>query len=115
MSGNLEIKTFYGKDSLGEFSIKDIAGSLTAEQFSEMLDDFLNIGGKQFSTGKIVGEALRSHHRTIQRSSIAFSLGVIVGISDQKYTDLRNGQAIDTAKNIAQMWDDGQLNIGGYV
>ena len=115
MSGSLEIKTFYGKDSLGKFSIKDIAGSLTAQQFTEMIDDFLNIGGKQFNTGKIVGEALRSHHRTIQRSSIAFSLGLLVGISDQKHTDLRNGQAIETAKNIAQMWDDGQLNIGGYV
>lgn len=85
------------------------------EYFAKFLDDYLNLGGKQFPEGHAVGLYLRQTHRTLQRQVIGFCLGVICGLSKQDYTDMRNAIAIETAKKIAKMRDDGDLDIGMYI
>jgi hypothetical protein len=110
----INIKNYDG-DELGEFSIGMIARSMSVEQFTELYNDFLNLGGKGYLSGQAVGEQLRFTHRTLQRSAIAFALGIIIGISDQKYTDARNETAISTAKKIKELMDNGEIPLGPYV
>ena len=92
-----------------------IAPSLTVENFASLLDEFLNLGGKDFRKGKLVGIELRHAHLTIQRLAISFALGVIVGLSKQEFTDARNETAIHTAQKIARMMEDGELPLGFYI
>ena len=40
---------------------------------------------------------------------------MIVGLSEQEYTDPRNETAIKTAKKLAQMFRDGDLPLGSYL
>jgi hypothetical protein len=87
----------------------------TPLQIAEVLSRTLNLGAKQFVSGRLVGRLLRSDHRTLQRQAIGFCLGVIVGLSDQQYTDPRNSTAIETAKKISRMVDDGELPLGSYL
>ena len=65
--------------------------------------------------GKEIGLQLRFTHRTLQRLVICFAFGLIAGLSEQEYTDPRNGTAIQTAKKIAQMLEDGELPLGLYI
>jgi len=99
----------------GTVSTSDVARCMTHENFVYLFDTFLNYGGKQYHEGLGVGEDLRHTHRTLQRSAIAFALGLIVGISDQEYTDARNEQAIETAKKIAEMYKNGELSVGMHI
>ncbi len=92
-----------------------IAKSLTLKNFSELLDEFLNLGGKGFGEGKEIGLQLRFTHRTLQRLVICFSFGMITGLSEQEYTDPRNETAIQTAKKIATMLENDQLPQGFYI
>ena len=88
---------------------------LTVGQFTVLFDHFLNAGGKQYREGEQVGKNLRSTHRTLQRQAITFCLGLIAGLSEQQYTDPRNADAIETAKKIKTMLDNGELNCGFYI
>lgn len=92
-----------------------IAKSLSLENFAALLDDFLNLGGKGFREGKEAGLQLRSTHRTLQRLVICFAFGLIAGLSEQEFTDPRNETAIQTAKKVAQMLADGELQVGLYI
>ena len=92
-----------------------LARSLTAENFVALFDDYLNLGGKDFREGKEVGLQLRFTHRTLQRLAICFAFGIIVGLSEQEHTDARNETAIQTAKNIAEMLEGGELPLGLYI
>jgi hypothetical protein len=73
------------------------------------------LGGKQFEEGQDIGQLLRRTHRTLQRLAICFALGLIVGLSEQEYTDPRNEEAIKTAKKVAQMVQNGELSMGFYL
>jgi hypothetical protein len=112
--GDLVIRDYDGEE-VATVNIWHIARSLNPEQFRELLDDFLNSGGKDFPVGKEIGEQMRFTHRTLQRLVVAFCLGVITGISDQEYTDARNETAIETAKKIKQLMDEGELPLGQYI
>ena len=92
-----------------------IAKSLTPENFAELLDEFLNLGGKGYREGREIGLQLRFTHRTLQRLVICFAFGLILGLSEQEYTDPRNETAIQTAKKIAQMLETGDLPLGLYI
>ena len=92
-----------------------LARSMTAENFTALFDDFLNLGGKDFREGKEIGLQLRFTHRTLQRLAICFAFGIIAGLSEQEYTDARNETAIQTAKKIDKMLDDGELPLGLYI
>lgn len=98
-----------------EISIYKIAKSMTPENFAKLFDDYLNLGGKQFQEGRLIGLHLRHTHRTLQRLAVCFSLGMIVGLSEQEYTDARNETAIETARKIAEMIRDGKLPMGLYL
>ena len=96
-------------------SIHKLARSMSPENFAKLFDDYLNLGGKQFNEGRLIGLHLRRAHRTLQRLAVCFALGMIVGLSEQEYTDPRNAQAIETAKKLAQMFREGELPTGFYL
>lgn len=92
-----------------------LARSITPENFTKLFDQYLNLGAKDFSDGKQIGLNLRYTHRTLQRQAICFALGLIAGLSEQQYTDARNQTAIETAKKLANMMEQGDLPLGQYV
>lgn len=96
-------------------SIYTVARSMTMDNFTKLFDEFLNLGGKQYAEGKIVGQRLRFTHRSLQRLVICFVFGIIAGLSEQEYTDARNETAIQTAKKIKKMIDQGELPFGLYI
>lgn len=101
---------------MSEFNSWEVARSIpTLDEFAGVLDDYLNNGGKQYKDGLVVGRNLRGTHRTLQRQAIGFCLGIICGLSEQDHTDLRNEAAIETAKKIKEMYETGNLDIGGYL
>jgi hypothetical protein len=103
-------------DDTGEtLSTHTLARSMTAENFTALFDDFLNLGGKDFQEGKEIGLQLRFTHRTLQRLAICFALGIITGLSEQEYTDPRNETAIQTAQKVAEMMEGGEFPLGLYL
>ena len=56
-----------------KLSTHTLARSMTAENFTSLFDDFLNLGGKDFREGKEIGLQLRFAHRTLQRLAICFA------------------------------------------
>lgn len=96
-------------------SIYAIARSITPVDFAKLIDNYLNLGGKGFAEGELVGLQLRRTHRTLQRLAVCFALGLIAGLSNQEYTDARNETAIQTAQKIAQMLKDGDLPTGMHI
>ena len=103
-------------ETTGEtLSVYSLAKSLTPGNFAALLDDYLNLGGKGYREGREIGLQLRFTHRTLQRLVICFAFGLIVGLSEQEFTDPRNETAIQTAKKVAQMLADGELPTGLYI
>ena len=96
-------------------SIYTISKSMTLDNFTKIFDEFLNVGAKDFQDGKQVGLKLRFTHRTLQRLAICFAMGIIVGLSEQEYTDPRNEVAIQTARKVKAMIDQGELPFGLYI
>ncbi|MFC1921796.1 hypothetical protein ACFLY4_00775 [Chloroflexota bacterium] len=96
-------------------STHTLARSMSAENFAALFDDFLNLGGKDFREGKEIGLQLRFTHRTLQRLAICFAVGIIVGLSEQEYSDPRNETAIETAQKVAKMLEAGELPLGLYI
>jgi len=108
----------YDKNELvveAEVSVSTIARSLDLDKFVELFSTFLNLGGKDFSTGKLVGKALQSDHPTLQGLAIRFCLGVIIGLSGQKYTDARNEVPVEMADKIAEMLENKELKMGYMI
>ena len=106
-----------GREEPGDktISIYALARSMTPENFTKLYDQYLNLGSKGFSEGKQIGLNLRSTHRTLQRLAICFVFGLIVGLSEQQYSDARNETAIETAKKLARMVENGELPFGSYI
>lgn len=96
-------------------SIYTISKSMTLDNFVRFFDEFLNLGAKDFQDGKEVGLKLRFTHRTLQRLAICFAFGIIVGLSQQEYTDARNATAILTARKVKNLIDQGELPFGHYI
>ena len=96
-------------------SIYTVARSMTLDNFTKLFDEYLNLGGKQYREGQIIGQKLRYTHRSLQRLAICFAFGIIAGLSEQEYTDARNETAIETAKKVKQMIDQGELPFGLYI
>lgn len=88
---------------------------MTNVEMAESIDRFLNSFNNPSLTGIEVGKELRTTHRTLQRSAVAFALGILEGISEQERTDARNEVAIQTAKKIKKMRDDGDLPLGSFI
>ncbi len=104
------------EEPIGEtISIYALARSMTPENFTKLFDQYLNLGSKGFSKGKQIGLNLRFTHRTLQRLAICFAIGLVIGLSEQQYSDARNETAIETAKKLARMVENGDLPLGSYV
>lgn len=97
----------------GAVSIRDIARALDPETLAELLDDYVNNFSSGYKRGRKTGHALRSHHRTLQRSVITELIGVISGLSEQEYTDPRNEKAIELAKKVKALYEE--YGAGGMV
>jgi len=108
------LKDFEGNVE-GEVSVSNIARSISHEQFVYLFDNFLNYGMKDYREGYAVGRDLQHTHRSLQASAIRFALGVIVGLSEQEYTDARNEVPVETAKKIAKMLESGELQRGWMI
>ena len=116
----IHIKSWNNEDGHAEntgetLSVYSLAKSMTLGNFAALLDDYLNLGGKGYREGHEIGLELRYAHRTLQRLIVCFAFGLIVGLSEQEFTDPRNETAIETAKKIAQMLSDGELPVGLYI
>lgn len=96
-------------------SLWSIARAMKLPHLASLLDNFLNLGGKQYPEGYRLGKIMRSTHRTLQRCLYAFCIGVIVGLSEQEFTDERNETAIASAKEIKEMVENGKLSAGPYL
>ena len=96
-------------------SIYTLARSMTPDNFTKLFDQYLNLGSKGFPEGKQIGLNLRFTHRTLQRLAICFALGLVIGLSEQQYSDARNETAIETAKKLARMVENGELPFGSYI
>lgn len=108
--------TTHNVEPTGEtISIYTISKSMTLDNFTRFFDEFLNLGAKDFQDGKQVGLKLRFTHRSLQRLAICFAFGIIVGLSQQEYTDPRNETAIQTARKVKEMIDQGELPFGLYI
>ena len=92
-----------------------LAKSITLENFAALLEDYLNLGGKGYREGREIGLQLRYTHRTLQRLVICFALGLIAGLSEQEFTDPRNETAIQTAKKVVKLLEEGELPVGPYI
>ena len=108
--------TFSTTEETGEtVSIYTVARSMTMENFTKLFDEYLNLGGKGYREGVLVGQKLRYTHRSLQRLAICFAFGIIAGLSEQEYVDPRNETAIETAKKVKRMIDKGELPFGLYL
>lgn len=104
-----------GDEAIATFSPTAVAKAMDLDDFSEVLQEFLNYGFKEYADGYAVGHRCRRAHRTIQRSIVAFTLGVIAGIAEQEQTDDRNATAIATAKKLREMVINGDLPVGMLI
>ena len=99
-----------------EYTTRDLARSMDAEQMAGVIDDWLNnIAREGFNSGKEIGHTLRTTHRTLQRSAVLMAFGILAGLAEQDYTDPRNTDAIQSAKVIAQMLAEGKLSFGAFL
>ena len=119
-NGTITLKAYNSdtgrNEATGEtLSVYSLAKSLTPGNLAALLDDYLNLGGKGYREGREIGLELRFTHRTLQRLVICFAFGLIVGLSEQEFTDPRNETAIQTAKKVAKMLADGELPVGPYI
>lgn len=108
----------YGKDGWvdgEEVSVSRVARSLTLQNMADLMDEFLNIGMKDQREGREIGRLLRNTHRTLQGSIYRFCLSVIIGLSEQEYTDARNEVAVRNGKKIAKMVEDGEIEMGYMI
>lgn len=98
-----------------ETDTRTIANSLTDETMAELLSDYVNTGGKGAISGESIGEALTHTHRTLQRLVVCLVIGILRSLGKQVYTDGRNETAIETARKIGEMYDDGTLPLGRFL
>ena len=88
---------------------------LGPEEMAALLSDFCNQGAKGYATGVQVGKTLTREHRTLQRLVITMAFGILVGISEQAYSDARNAEALASALKVKQLLEEGQLPLGLYL
>jgi len=98
-----------------ETDTRTIARSLDTETMAELLSDYANSGAKGMLEGERVGEALTHTHRTLQRLVVCWAVGILKSMGKQVYTDARNETAIETARKIGEMCDDGTLPLGRFL
>ena len=92
-----------------------VAKSMSVKQFASMLSDWINSYSVDYNAGEEIGKLFRFQHRTLQGTLYRLVLGILVGLSQQEYTDPRNEVAVRNSKKIAQMLDDGTVERGYMI
>jgi hypothetical protein len=95
--------------------IWQLARSMKKKDFSDLLDDYLNLGGKGEQEGYQNGKMFHSKHRTIQACAVRFCMGFLKAIGEQEYTDARNEMPVAMCKKITKMVEDGELKMGYLI
>lgn len=90
-------------------SIYQLCRSLTMQNFADIFDNYLNLGGKSKYEGLQLGKLLQRSHRSIQADIVMFCLGILEGLAEQEYYDGRNEYALKLAKSIVRLWNEGSL------
>jgi len=107
-----EERSFGGHEPTGEtISAYKIAHSITTGQLAEILNDFLNLGGKGYHEGQELGRHFQSTHRTLQQCFVGYLIGALMGLAemDPKWTDARNEDSIAMIHKLKKLIDDGEL------
>jgi hypothetical protein len=92
---------------------KAMKGSL--DYLPDFLDNLCNGYFTEYKDGIRIGEGLHRTHRTLQATVVRFLLGIIVGISHQKYTDERNERPVALGQELERMIEDGTLKMGWMI
>lgn len=93
-------------DDLGTVDTYILASSITPEQFANLLDRYLNAGGKGMAEGKKIGRMFAGTHRTLQAYGIRFVTGFLRGITEACWgTDPRNEYEIAAAHKMLEAVD----------
>lgn len=102
-------------EEIGKVGVSTLARSIDTEDFSSLMQEFLNVGMKDYREGERVGTLCQRAHRTIQGSIVRFCLGVLVALGKQEYTDARNETPVALCKQVTKMLEDGSLNMGYMI
>jgi hypothetical protein len=85
----------------GTVDLHLVAKNMKTGHMAYLLESFLNGFDNQFKRGQEIGTLLQGAHRTLQGITVNFTLGILVGLSKQDWTDLRNEKAVALAKKVA--------------
>ena len=99
----------------GVVSVHTVAKSMTNENMAQLLDNHLNRYNDQFRDGKAVGNMLHHTHRGCQANVGRWALGILVGLGEQEYTDARNEKIVALGKQLKQMLDNEELDMGYMI
>lgn len=103
------------EEGTDEISLNSIAKSMSHDQFADFMEDFCNSYNHDFRQGLTVGKRLQTAHRTLQATVVRYLLGILVGLSEQDYTDARNEAAVTACKQIAAQIEEGDIKIGYMI
>ncbi len=110
----IHLKPWESTTGVETISIYLVARSLTAQNFAARWTNTSTWGARATGrAGRSVWNCAAPH--TLQRLVICFALGLIAGLAEQEHTDPRNATAIQTAKRIAAMLQNGDLPLDPYV
>jgi len=107
-----EERSYGGFEPTGEtISNYVLANSITTGQLANLLNDFLNLGGKGHREGLELGRYFQSAHRTLQQCFVGFLMGALMGLAemDSKWTDARNEDSYAMLQKLKKLVDDGEL------
>jgi len=111
----VSVETGYNSGEFNDVSLFMLKRGLGVDEFTSLFSDWLNGGGKGFGSGLAVGLRLRQDHRTLQGLAVEFCVGVLAGLAQQEYTDARNETAVETAKKIVDLFEDGTLGHQRFI
>ena len=110
-----KVRNWDGTDLGIEVPLGLLGRDLSPEEFAEIIESYVNVYGHEFRTCKKIGEILTNNHLTIQRSVIVFAFGIIAGMSTTKMVDPRNAEAVEAAKKITEMLENGEISLGAFL
>jgi hypothetical protein len=115
--GQSFVKLFQTAEIKSTLSIYGLVRSnFGTKHMANLIDDYLNCGGKEYREGLEVGQILTSTHPTLQGQAIRFALGIIMAFAKKdSFLDDRNRTAVLMCKKIAKMVEDGELHAGYYI
>lgn len=99
----------------GTVSVHQVAKGMTNGNMAQLLDNHLNSFNDQYKSGLAVGNMLHHTHRSCQANVGRWALGLLVGIGEQEHTDQRNEKIVAVGKQLKEMIDSGELDMGWMI